>query len=386
MQRSYLYGLLFMTIFGALDGFKGFVIPQLQAHLDFSYGDAAFIMSSANIGFLAASFLSGFLVDHWGIRRVWLIGIGFFGVGLISFGLSQGLLMMVVFFVASGFGAGGIEIGINSLIPLLYPNQQSKYFNLLHGFYGIGGVIGPLVAGWIFGLGVLWGPFYVIFGVCLLILLGLLSRASLPREGTGEKMDWRALKGLLQHRTFILFTLLMIFYVASEVGLGAWLPTYLIHIKGYSTEKSGLFLSIFFIAFTIGRLWGGVVVEKIGDTRTLVSFSMLGFIFVTLGQRELAGAAWLFPLSGFFYSVIFPTMASIVSRTFPQRTGTALGFLFAAAGLGGMLSTWLIGALIDRWGLIQSFSLIGWMLLVVTIGVTGWTLLEGKIVQRANQN
>jgi fucose permease len=368
MQRSFLFALGFMVMFGSLDNIKGLILPKLQEDLGLSYSQAGFILSSSNIGFLISSFLSGLLIDRLGIRRVLLFGVALFLLSLFGFGMSTAFIMLVLFFVASGLGAGSMEIGLNTLVPSLYPNQQSKFFNMLHGFYGIGGILSPVIVGWLLVHGVNWNQVYIGASIIVLVALAGLSRTKLPPSKTVEKIDFVELKGLLQNRLFLLYTFIIVVYIAAEVGLGAYLPVYLTEVRDLSIEQAALFLSLFFVTFSAGRIWGGIVVERLGDIRSLLIFSIIGVLVLGMGQLSLAWTVWLFPVSGLFFSILFPTMASMVSRTFPRRIGTALGFLFAAAGTGAMLSVWLIGVAADIWGVALSFSVTMWLLLIVSAG------------------
>jgi fucose permease len=369
MQRSFLFGLGFMVLFGSLDNIRGLVMPKLQDDLGLSYSQAGFILSSAFIGFLVSCFLSGMLLDRLGIRRILLFGVALFLLSLFGFGMSESFIFLVLFFVASGLGAGSMEIGINALVPSLYPNEQSKYFNMLHGFYGVGGILSPILVGWLLVHGVKWNEVYIGISVIALVALAGLSRIKLPPSKTAKTMNFAELKGLLRNRLFLLYTFIITIYVAAEVGMGTYLPIYLTEVRGVSTEQAALFLSLFFVTFSAGRIWGGIVVKRWGDLRSILVFSLVGVFLLGVGQLSYDGSIWLFPLSGLFFSILFPTIASMVSQTFPRRIGTALGFLFAAAGAGAMLSVWLIGVAADIWGVALSFSFILSFLLVVSAGI-----------------
>jgi fucose permease len=380
MQRPFVLALGFMMIFGGLDSVKGLFLPYLQKDLGLSYSEAGFIMSSTNIGFLVSSFFSGLLVDRLGIRKVFLFGVGLFLCSLLGFGMSGTFLLLVFFFIVVGLGAGSMEIGMNALIPIYYPNEQSKYFSFLHGFYGIGGIVFPILAGWLLVYGMQWNEWYIGFSILLLAAFLLLYRTPLPQKAEVETMDKAELVSLLKSPLFITYIFLISLYVASEVGLGAYLPMYLIEVRGLTTGKAALLLSLFFVFFSAGRLWGGIWVERWGSIRTLMCFSLIGSTLLAVGLWDKTWTVWLFPLSGLMFSIIFPTIASMVSQSFPKRVGTALGFLFTAAGMGGLLSVWLIGVAMDHLGVFRAFTAVLWLLVIVFIG--SWVLRA--LLQRAD--
>jgi fucose permease len=82
------------------------------------------------------------------------------------------------------------------------------------------------------------------------------------------------------------------------------------------------------------------------------------------------------PLTGFFLSIIFPTLTAAVTDTSKENTNTILGLLFTFAGLGGLIGPWLVGWGSDLFGLKSGFAinLIFAVLLLVSILV----LLKGR--------
>jgi MFS transporter, FHS family, glucose/mannose:H+ symporter len=71
-------------------------------------------------------------------------------------------------------------------------------------------------------------------------------------------------------------------------------------------------------------------------------------------------------LTGFFFSIIFPTTTAAVSDLHQENAGTLLGLLFTFGGLGGMLGPWLMGLASNWFGLTWGFSLVvGYCLIMV---------------------
>ena len=66
---------------------------------------------------------------------------------------------------------------------------------------------------------------------------------------------------------------------------------------------------------------------------------------------------WLLPVSGLFFSIIFPTLTAVVSSLHIQNLGIVLGILFTFAGPGGVNGPWLVGIASDFVGLQNGFGL-----------------------------
>ncbi|MGB9809309.1 MAG: MFS transporter, partial [Caldanaerobacter sp.] len=152
-----------------------------------------------------------------------------------------------------------------------------------------------------------------------------------------------------------LFAVMLGFYVASELGVGNWFVTFLSKWYGMGRTESSVYLSIFFATFTFGRLFGGFLVEKIGYRKSLVLFSMLAstLIFLGISFKKLAV---LISLSGFFYSIIFPTVIAVIMKSFRKYTTPIIGITITTASTINMIANFLIGKLNDIYGVFAGFS------------------------------
>ncbi len=63
------------------------------------------------------------------------------------------------------------------------------------------------------------------------------------------------------------------------------------------------------------------------------------------------------PLTGLFFSIMFPTITAAVSDTHHENVNTLLGVLFTFAGLGGTFGPWVMAWGSELFGLRIGFSL-----------------------------
>ncbi|HND50063.1 MAG TPA: hypothetical protein PLL95_15970, partial [Anaerolineales bacterium] len=85
------------------------------------------------------------------------------------------------------------------------------------------------------------------------------------------------------------------------------------------------------------------------------------------------------PITGLFFSIIFPTLTAAVSDAEQENMNTILGTLFTFSGIGGMIGPWLVAWSSKLFGLQVGFSSI--------ILLTGSTLVFAFILnQRSNTN
>jgi fucose permease len=153
------------------------------------------------------------------------------------------------------------------------------------------------------------------------------------------------------------YYLLIIVYVGAELGIAAWIVEFMQQVKGMPVGRSSLTLSFFFAAVMVGRLAGSFVVDRVGHLRIMLMAGVGSVIFLTIGIYGPPTLAFFVPLTGFFFSIVFPTATAAVSEEHPVNTGAILGILFAAGGLGGALGPWLMGVGNDLVGVQNGFAL-----------------------------
>jgi multidrug resistance protein len=120
--------------------------------------------------------LVGRLVKRFGERGVQVAGLALLAVGLalLPFGVTLGVLLLALALLSIGDGA--VTPTNNALLSLATPAEaQGEILGLSQGMAGLGRMVGPMVAGWLFGIGI-GLPYFVGAGLVLLALLVALPR------------------------------------------------------------------------------------------------------------------------------------------------------------------------------------------------------------------
>lgn len=386
-RAPFLLALFAMLLFGVLDMIRGVVAPSILHAFSLNYALLGLLFSLSSIGYLVGSFLSGLVLDRLGQKPVMTVGISvlFFGLVFIAFGKTYDVLGLGYFL--AGIGNGLMEIAVNSVVPLVATEHQSRYFNLLHGFYGAGATFAPIAAAWVISTFSLWQLPYVLAGFLVVVLFVLVlitvypAAKPMPTAPLTKADSSLPLTKLFVSPALYLLILAIMVYVVAEVGIANWLPTFLHTSRGFSTSLAATFLALFYLTFTVGRFTGSVIVHRIGSVRSIVVASVLAF-FCTLSASFFQGkASLLFIVAGLFFGLIFPTISSMASEAFPTRTATVMSMLFTFAGLGSIAATWLIGVIATSFGLTVGFYVMDTCLL----GTGGLILLFSLYVKRQSR-
>lgn len=354
-------GFFSFFIFGFVDNLKGATLSSLLADQSFSYAQGGTILFGAYLGFVIATLTAGILADSLGNRLILILAGGLISLGMVAFAANSAFWLLFLAMLVIGLGMGCIEVSGNGLIIELHQNNRGRYLNWLATFHGIGSLLVPLYAGLLLSGGVSWRQVYQ-YTLPLAVLLTLAFLLT-PAPGKSSKpashtsFDWQAVGKLGFTRQMRWFYLAIALYVSVELGIGAWIVEFLQQAKGFSLTGATGFLSLFFGMIMLGRVVGSLVVERIGYIRSVLGAAAGGLVCLLMGIFGPPALAVFLPISGVFFSIIFPTITAIVSDLQREKTNTILGLLFAAGGIGGALGPWAIGVASNTLGIEWGFSL-----------------------------
>ncbi len=361
-------------IFGFADNLKGPILPVLLEEFSLSYAQGSNILLMLYLGFMLSILGSGIIAGKYGNRNVLLlagllISVSFFGMSVV-----QDKLLLYPLYFAMGISLGGIEIGANGTITDLYHENSGKFLNLLAVFHGAGSMFAPWIMGIILGKGMPWQTVYKYSFLPVLIfpLLFLLSKLILKNEQIEKKDNDKITKKLFLNSELLLLASLIFLYVSSEISFASWIVDYLYKVRSFSIKSASIMLTLFWALVTSGRLAASFAVDRIGYMKSLVITIILAII--TLGTGMLPGKlfAYILPLTGLFFALIFPTLTALAAGLFPENRPRVFSFLFFFAGLGGLAGPWIVGYTANWFGIawgfpIQIIFMIGTLILLFVL-------------------
>jgi fucose permease len=369
--------------FGFTDNLKGPTLPAMLAEMNFSYGTGGNIFFGEYLGFLIATLVTGLLADRFGLKSAVLLAgvLLLVGVGGYSSSSSAWLLGGSLFIM--GMGLGALELGPNAIIVALHPRRKGMLLNLMSVMHGMGSLFAPLIAGAALASGISWRSVYrwdlglaAAFTVYFLL-------ARFPRnEGAGlSPIEFRDIPRFAFRGRLPWFHASIALYVAAEIGVASWLVTFLQQGRGASVIDSNRALTLFFALLMVGRFVGGFLVHRVGYLRSIFLAAVGALACISAGLFGPDRLAILLPATGFFFSIIFPTLTAAVSDSQPEHTNTILGVLFTFAGLGGLLGPWLVGWGSELLGLERGFAM-NVILVLLLLGSLA-VLLKGSEIEQA---
>lgn len=353
----FLLACLVFTVGGVSGSAIGVVWIYVQADFNVTLSALGAMVTVATLGRLLTSSTSGPLINRFGIAFIMMAGLAITAASMFGFALAGSWLMVLLVAFGSGVGAGVMATGLNAFAAVHFSARQ---MNWLHGSWGIGSTIGPLLITFIvIDLGLDWRWAYVIFTFIRLLLLSLFFltrhrwRLSEARaEGAGAK---HASLGTTL-RLPIIWLMVGAFMLATGVELvaGQFANSFLIEARDLDAKTAGNWVSLYWASLTISRFAAGIIIARIGSSRFLRLNGMGMLLGAGLLAADLGAFGSLLGLA-FIGFAVAPFAPMLTSET-PGRVGqahvaNAIGLQFTGASLGMALLPWLAGVLAETQGL-----------------------------------
>ncbi len=365
-----------LTVFFALDGFlfAGWVvrIPAIKQQTGASAGELGLALLGVSAGAVVTMVLTGRLCHRFGSHPVTVVCGALMALAIALPAQTHSALALGLVLLAFGAAYGGINVAMNSAAVDLVAALRRPVMPSFHAAFSLGGMVGAglgaLVAG---GLSPA-AHLLALAGVGLLVtaLAGrVLLRHPAPVRPSPPQAEGRGLDGRTR-RLVLLFGLIALCTAYGEGAMADWGALHLEQDLAAAPGVAAVGYSLFALAMTAGRLSGTALLERLGQTRTLVAGGLTASAGMLLGA--LAPTTWLalagFAVMGLGLANIFPVAVA--------RAGALAGPGGVAAastlGYGGMLLGPPAIGLIAEWASLP-LALTTVAVLAAGAALIGWT-------------
>jgi fucose permease len=312
------------------------------------------LLTATTAGFVISSFAGGRAMRALGLGGVLALSCAATGLSLFGYAATSVWWLLIALGLLAGFGAGGIDTGINTYAAL---RHGPRFLNVLHACWGVGAATGPALMTTVLAANEPWQVGYATVALAqgVLAIAFAATRRAWPSAGAasaGERAP--SIAETLRRPTAGRGILLFVCYTGLELGIGAWAFTLLTEGRGRPTAIAGAWTSLFWVGLTGGRLVGAALVTRLESRlllRTTMALLAAGLALLAAGASPALDLAGLL-IAGAAAGPVFPTL---IAET-PGRLGThhapnAVGVQIAAAALGQAAWPSLLGVMADAYGL-----------------------------------
>jgi len=382
-------------------------LPFLRTGLGASLSEAQWAANGYNLTLAAFTLLGGAAGDAYGLRRVFLAGIGVFGLSSAACGLAWSPESLIAARAVQGIGGAMMVPGSLALISAYYPpERRGAAIGTWAAASSIAPAFGPIVGGalaeiaswrWLFlmnlpfALAAWWitaakvAPDHqhrairmdYVGGALAVIGLGLVAYGL---TALGERVPvlpvavlvaiavvgalvltafvwWEARTespmmplSLFRNRTFSGVNGLTLLLYFALAGAFFFLPTALIAGHGYSAALAGSVFLPFVVLMAVLSRFGGQMADRFG-VRPLLTFGpiLTGLSFLALAPAVAHGGFWtaMLPtmiLMGLGMGITVAPLSTAVMNAAPDdRGGAASGINNAVARVAGLLAVASLG-------------------------------------------
>ena len=382
--RWWIGGLLFAsTVINYLDRQTLSVLaPYLKQQYQWNNQNFATIVIAFRVAYSIGQTLAGRLIDRIGTRKGLTITVIWYSIAAMLTSLAGGLRSFAFFRFLLGAGESANWPAATKAVAEWFPKKERGWaVALFESGSSIGGAIAPLLVIGLYKYFGGWRPAFIIIGTLGFLWLGvwrmlyhppdshprisdaereliLRDRVELAREhpATEHKTRWRDLIKLPQTWAIIAARTMTdpVWFFITD-----WFAIYLV-TKGINPERGLLAFWIPFVAADLGNFFGGGLSSwlirrgwpVIKARKAVVVFGGLGMTLLipTIFTSSLLALAGLFAVSTFAYAS-FSTMALVLPSDLyrSDSVATVSGMSGTGAGLGTIVSTYLIGYVSDHY-------------------------------------
>ncbi len=334
--------------------------PQIEAYYHVSYTVISCVFLAAFAGYFIAALANNQVHHRFGQFGVALIGPVGRLVGYLTLMFHPPFAALPVVMIFPGLGNGIEDSGWNAWVGNMH--NANELLGVLHGAYGLGATIAPLIATAMVTKGHLpWYTFYYIMvgmsGLGLLLAVfafwGLTGRVhrDTHRSSTGQART--TTRRVLREPITWLVALFLLGYVGAEVSLGGWITSFMLSDRHAENFAAGMALTGFWLGLTVGRLVLGFVTGRIGEKLAITIYLLLSMaleLLYWLVPSFIASAifvAWL----GFFLGPLFPAAIVAATKLLPSDFHvSAIGFAAAFGSGGAAVFPFAVGAIAQSKG------------------------------------
>jgi predicted MFS family arabinose efflux permease len=365
------------------------VLPQVKTTFDLGNADAGVAITVLWATYALMQSPAGLLVDRLGERRLLAGSLLLSAGGAAALGLAPGFGVFVLASAALGLVTGLYGPARGTAISRTFPTNDGAALGAALAAGSVGSAVLPFLAGALVGnLG--WR---VVVGGMLVPYLAAAAFAwwAVPgREGGASRGPTPPAELLgdvgraVRNRGVLVAVAAITFMLFAFQGLTAFLPTYLVEVKGFEQSTAAGLFALLFVGGAVAQAVAGNLSDAFGERIVLTATAVAGA--VTVGAIPFVGGvipmAVVVVLAGSRLAIAPVSNAYVIAVLPDEVTGTAWGVIRTSFFLLGATGSTVVGALAEAGLFDESFLLLAGLSGVAAVL---YTVIPSREVARADR-
>ncbi|KAI0760123.1 major facilitator superfamily domain-containing protein [Fomes fomentarius] len=347
------------------DGTTGPMLPRIQEHYHVNFAMVSMIFVLGALGFVSGSIANVYLTDLLGFGKILILGALLQLAAYVMISPAGPFPVMCCAFFLIGLGLSVQNAHANGFVASLKKHARTK-MGLLHGSYGLGALVSPLVSTQFSKSTRYWSYHYIISAalyVSIAVMSWFVFRGKtqdevLKEEGElhassdapGPSNKYKQIFGLKEVHLIAMFAII---YVGVEVTMGGWSVTYILE-KRNGGSNSGYIATGFFAGLMLGRILLMWLNKRIGERFALFLYAVLAIaleitVWVVPSLIENAIAV---SFVGLVLGPMYPILMNHSSTILPRWLLTGcMGYIAGVGQAGSAILPFITGILASRFGI-----------------------------------
>lgn len=364
---------------GLPDSLFGTAWPVIYPELDIGVSMAGVFTFVTCMFTVVASLVSVRVIKRYGTGLVSAISTLLTAIAMYGISTADSMLMLCIYAVPFGLGAGCIDAALNNYVALHY---KASHMNFLHCFYGVGVTVSPFIMSIMLEQSSWRNGYVVVASVQLIIAIMVLISLPLWRKahndsgdnGAEEKEEIRIIsyREMAKDRRAVSTWLIFIAYCGIEISAGSWGSTFLVLTKGVSPEVAARCVMLYYGGLAMGRLVSGFVANRLTPKSLIyIGTSVMGAsIMVLLIPSSYIVASIALFMIGFGEGPIYPNLMHLTPIHFGREMSQSMmGAQSASAFVGSAFLPPLFGVIAQgiSAGLLPLYLLILYVIMLLAL-------------------
>lgn len=352
------------------------VLPQFARSFDVGFAAASGIVAAFAVMRLAFAPAGGRLVQRFGERRMYLVGVSLVALSTALVAFAQDYVQLLVFRGLGGIGSVTFTVAATALLVRVSPpGLRGRTSSLYATGFLLGNVGGPVLGSLLLGLGyrVIFLS-YALALVAAVLVVGVLLRTPRVGSGTGS-LDERPALTLREAWRDSAYRASIVAQAANGwVNFGvrvALLPLMAAAVPTLGAPLAGVALTLFALANAMAQQVTGRLADARGRRPLIVaglalsSAATLGVGWATTPVPFLALTA----AAGVGAALLGPALQAVLADVIgaQRRGGPAIAATSMAADVGSITGTLVTGLVADAFGFGPAFLVTGLVLLAAIL-------------------
>lgn len=365
--------MLITTLFfmwGVSYGLLDVLNKHFQETLNVTKAQSGLLQAAYFGAYFIVALPAGYFMQRHGYKAGILAGLSLYAIGALLFVPAAmvndfSVFLFALFVLACGLGC--LETAANPYATVLGdPNGAERRLNLAQSFNGLGQFVGPLIGGSLFFTHTSSDAAqesvkitYVVIACVVIAIALLFKRTALPdiRESASQHIQQPGAT-LWQQKHFVGGVIAQFFYVAAQVGVGAFFINYATeHWHGVTNQSAAYMLSVAMICFMLGRFFSTWLLGRVKPAAMLAAYALINIVLcavVMVGAGDVSVVALIAIF--FFMSTMFPTIFAMGVKNLGESTKQASSFMIMAI-VGGAIMPYFMGLISDHVSTAVAYSL-----------------------------